>query len=163
MLFRSYRELLSLPIQLRTPKLSKDFKPSVIHEILSRSLQTLSEDDLRPLSEAIENMDSLATNLRVLEEASRAAEDIQKVYDKYNKAVLLEKAERYLGAGQAWQKWKKETDLLEAERNQAAQDLAGEHAHFQALEQEYQVVDEEYRSLQDSDAEIGRASCRERV
>lgn len=147
-----YRELLSLLIQLRTPKLSKDFKPSVIHEILSRSLQTLSEDDLRPLSEAIENMDSLATNLRVLEEASRAAEDIQKVYDKYNKAVLLEKAERYLGAGQAWQKWKKETDLLEAERNQAAQDLAGEHAHFQALEQEYQVVDEEYRSLQDSDA-----------
>ena len=49
-----YRELLELLIQLRTPKLSKDFKPSVVNEILSSSLQTLSEDDLRPMSEAIE-------------------------------------------------------------------------------------------------------------
>lgn len=32
-----YRELLALLIQLRTPKLSKDFKPSIINEILSRS------------------------------------------------------------------------------------------------------------------------------
>ena len=49
-----YKELLELLIQLRTPKLSKDFKPTVINEILSSSLQTLSEDDLRPMSEAIE-------------------------------------------------------------------------------------------------------------
>ena len=56
-----YKELLDLLIQLRTPKLSKDFKPTVINEILSSSLQTLSEDDLRPMSEAIENMDSLKT------------------------------------------------------------------------------------------------------
>ena len=54
-----YKELLELLIQLRTPKLSKDFKPTVINEILSSSLQTLSEDDLRPMSEAIENMDNL--------------------------------------------------------------------------------------------------------
>ena len=52
-----YRELLNLLIQLRTPKLSNDFKPTVINDILSSSLQTLSEDDLRPMSEAIENMD----------------------------------------------------------------------------------------------------------
>ena len=57
-----YREMLELLIQLRTPKLSKDFKPSVINDILSNSLQTLSEDDLRPMSEAIENMDSMKTN-----------------------------------------------------------------------------------------------------
>lgn len=31
-----YRELLNLLIQLRTPKLSKDFKPTVINDILSR-------------------------------------------------------------------------------------------------------------------------------
>ena len=54
-----YREMLELLIQLRTPKLSKDFKPTVINDILGNSLQTLSEDDLRPMSEAIENMDGL--------------------------------------------------------------------------------------------------------
>ena len=32
-----YKEMLDLLIQLRTPKLSKDFKPSVINDILSDS------------------------------------------------------------------------------------------------------------------------------
>ena len=73
---RNYKELLELLIQLRTPKLSKDFKPTVINEILSSSLQTLSEDDLRPMSEAIENMDNLKTNLDTLSEKhSRSAAD----------------------------------------------------------------------------------------
>ena len=59
-----YREMMDLLIQLRTPKLSKDFKPSIINDILSSSLQTLSEDDLRPMSgQAIENMDTLKSNL----------------------------------------------------------------------------------------------------
>mgnify|MGYP000279055757 CR=1 FL=1 len=51
-------------IQLRTPKLSKDFKPSVINDILSDSLQPLSDEDLRPMSEAIENMDMMNMNLK---------------------------------------------------------------------------------------------------
>ena len=42
-----YKEMIDLLIQLRTPKLSKDFKPSVINDILSDSLQPLSDDDLR--------------------------------------------------------------------------------------------------------------------
>ena len=87
-----YKELLELLIQLRTPKLSKDFKPSLINEILSSSLQTLSEDDLRPMSEAIENMDNLKTNLDTLKESIRGAKQIEKVYDQYNQIVLYDKA-----------------------------------------------------------------------
>ena len=83
-----YKELLELLIQLRTPKLSKDFKPTVINEILSSSLQTLSEDDLRPMSEAIENMDNLKTNLDSLNESIRGARQIEKIYDQYNRIVL---------------------------------------------------------------------------
>ena len=147
-----YRELLALLIQLRTPKLSKDFKPSIINEILSRSLQTLSEDDLRPMSEAIENMDSIETNLRTLEESAKAAADIHKVYEKYNRAVLLEKAECYLDAEQAYRKKEKETELLQRTQAKAEQDLAEETAHYQVLETELQVVEQEYHSLQESDA-----------
>ena len=47
-----YKEMVDLLIQLRTPKLSKDFKPSVINDILSDSLQSLSDEDLRPMSES---------------------------------------------------------------------------------------------------------------
>lgn len=147
-----YRELLSLLIQLRTPKLSKDFKPSVINEILSKSLQTLSEDDLRPMSEAIENMDSIETNLRTLSDCAKAAKDIRSVYDKYNRAVLLEKAGHYIGAEQAYKKDEKETAALEEHQKNREQELAQVKERYAALENEQRVVEDEYRSLKDSDA-----------
>lgn len=147
-----YRELLSLLIQLRTPKLSKDFKPSVINEILSKSLQTLSEDDLRPMSEAIENMDSIETNLHTLQDCAKAAKDIQAVYDRYSKAVLLEKADVYIDAEQAYRKSKKENERLGKEQEQRKQDLGEVKEKYLALENEQRVIKEEYDSLRDSDA-----------
>lgn len=147
-----YRELLSLLIQLRTPKLSKDFKPSVINEILSKSLQTLSEEDLRPMSEAIENMDNLETNLRTLKESVKAAKDIQAEYDKYNKAVLLEKAEKYTGARRDYGACKRDVEKLEKEREKAGTDLEEERVHYQKLEREHRICEEEYARLRDCDA-----------
>ena len=91
-----YKEMVDLLIQLRTPKLSKDFKPSVINDIMSDSLQPLSDDDLRPMSEAIENMDTMNMNLKSRKEAKQAAEKIQAVFSKYNQKLLYEKADRYV-------------------------------------------------------------------
>lgn len=90
-----YKEMIDLLIQLRTPKLSKDFKPSVINEILSDSLQPLSDEELRPMSEAIENMDTMSMNLKNRQEAKQAADKINRVLEKYHKVVLYEKAEHY--------------------------------------------------------------------
>ena len=90
-----YKEMVDLLIQLRTPKLSKDFKPSVINEILSDSLQPLSEEDLRPMSEAIENMDTMSLNLKARQEGKQAAEKINRILDKYNRLQLYEKAVHY--------------------------------------------------------------------
>ena len=91
-----YKEMLDLLIQLRTPKLSKDFKPSVINDILSDSLQPLSDEDLRPMSEAIENMDTMNMNLKSRREARQAAEKIHVIYHKYNKLLLWDKAKDFL-------------------------------------------------------------------
>ena len=87
-----YKELVDLLIQLRTPKLSKDFKPSVINDILSDSLQPLSDEDLRPMSEAIENMDTMTMNLKSRQEALGAAERINRIFEKYSQLTLYEKA-----------------------------------------------------------------------
>ncbi|NCB03743.1 MAG: hypothetical protein EOM67_16550 [Spirochaetia bacterium] len=95
-----YKELINLLIQLRTPKLSKDFKPTLINEILSNSLQSLSEDDLRPMSEAVENMDILEANLENLKDSKKAGDKIMSVYDQYNKVVLYEKANAYVKSGE---------------------------------------------------------------
>lgn len=111
-----YQEMLDLLIQLRTPKLSKDFKPTIINEILSRSLQTLSEDDLRPMSEAIENMDSQKTNLDTLDESIRAAEQIEKSFDQYNQIVLYDKAALFTGCAQECRKQEKRLKELAQQR-----------------------------------------------
>lgn len=67
----------------------------MINDILSDSLQPLSDDDLRPMSDAIENMDQMTMNLKSRREAQQAAQKIQNVYDKYNRLALYEKAEKY--------------------------------------------------------------------
>ena len=63
----------------------------------------MSEDDLRPMSEAIENMDNLKTNLDTLNESIRGARQIEKVYDQYNQIVLYDKALLFADAGKAYE------------------------------------------------------------
>ena len=147
-----YKELLDLLIQLRTPKLSKDFKPTVINEILSGSLQTLSEDDLRPMSEAIENMDSIKTNLDVLQEGVSAAEQIKKVYDQYNEIVLCDKALIYQNACGEYRDLQKKANDLQQDIERHKEEETQESEHLETLQREEEVLQEEWNSLADSDA-----------
>lgn len=147
-----YQEMLDLLIQLRTPKLSKDFKPTIINEILSRSLQTLSEDDLRPMSEAIENMDSQKTNLDTLDESIRAAEQIEKSFDQYNQIVLYDKAALFTDCAQECRKQEKRLKELARQRTESRGQLEEEKTRYEELRREEEVLKQEEGSLQDSDA-----------
>ena len=51
-------ELIELLINLRSPKLSRDFKPTVIYDILRNSLPPLKDDELLPLAQTIEQSDA---------------------------------------------------------------------------------------------------------
>ncbi len=147
-----YKEMLELLIQLRTPKLSKEFKPTVINDILSSSLQTLSEDDLRPMSEAIENMDSLKTNLDSLRDSLRAAGQIQRVYQSYNQVVLYQKAGYFLKAAAESTACEAASRKLEEETEQSRKEAAEEELRYQELLQEEKLCREERDSLSASDA-----------
>lgn len=89
---RKFEELMKLLIQLRSPKLSRDFKPSVIYEILNASLPTLSDDDLRPLAETLENMEKTRLAIEQLKREQKAFEAICNTYTAYNNAVIAERA-----------------------------------------------------------------------
>ena len=147
-----YKELLDLLIQLRTPKLSKDFKPTVINDILSSSLQTLSEDDLRPMSEAIENMDALKTNLDTLLESVNGAKQIEKVYDRYNQIVLYDKALLFTDAVKEKSDLEKKQQELQEGIARVGRDRKEEARHYEELKQEETVLAKEKDSLSDSDA-----------
>lgn len=90
----NYEELVDLLINIRSPKLSKDFKPTVIYEILENSLRQLTEEDLRPMSEAMENMDNLKLRIEQLEDCHKSVKQIEHYYSKYNNYILHEKARR---------------------------------------------------------------------
>lgn len=92
----AYEELLNLLISIRSPKLSKDFKPTEIYKILTDSLKVLSDDDLRPISDSMENMDNLKNSLEENERALKSAKNIKYYYDKYNTFILVEKAKNYI-------------------------------------------------------------------
>lgn len=90
-----YKDTINLLLQLRTPKLSNSLKPTKINEILSNSLQTLSTEDLRPMSEAITNMDNIKDQLESLKLSVQAAKNINTIYTQYNEYQLHKKAKEY--------------------------------------------------------------------
>lgn len=136
-----YREMIDLLIQLRTPKLSKDFKPTVINDILSDSLQQLSDDDLRPMSEAIENMDTMTLNLKSRKEARAAAGKINTVYSRYNRLVLYKKLSAF------WQADKILSDSRREEK-QRQQQLADRQQEIRQLEEQQQELDARHASME---------------
>ncbi|MFR3685014.1 MAG: AAA family ATPase, partial [Enterococcus sp.] len=78
-----FDELIKLLIQLRSPKLSKDFKPTVIYEILTASLPPLKNDDLQPLSQTINQIDTYRERLEQLEVEVDALQGLLKAYRPY--------------------------------------------------------------------------------
>lgn len=103
----AYEDLIKLLIQLRSPKLSKDFKPTVIYEILEEALPPLTDEDLRHLSDSIEQMDQTKQQIEQLEREVRALESLNNVYSRYNERVLADLA----------QEWFRAKNELEAQRS----------------------------------------------
>lgn len=147
-----YKELVDLLIQLRTPKLSKDFKPSVINDILSSSLQPLSDDDLRPMSEAIENMDTMNTNLKSRREAKQAAEKINTVFNRYNKIVLYNKATKYMSSSRNLYDVIEEKNKYEVRYEECKSEIEKLNQEIQHINNKKDVLEKEKETLNKSDA-----------
>ena len=147
----SYKDLMELLLKLRSPKLSKDFKPSIIHEILTESLPALSDDELRPLSDIIENMDETLQQIEKLEGEERALQRLNRQYDQYNKFVLREKADAVVKAN------KKQIQIAQSYEEQL-QDRENKRVNLEsvieqcaAYEREFIVQQQEAKELQDHD------------
>ena len=84
----SYKDLLKLLLEIRSPKLSKEFRPSSIYSILTNSLPALTEDELGDLSDVLEDMDQISERLEELQIQIQELEGLEKQYDNYNKVLL---------------------------------------------------------------------------
>ena len=147
----AFEDLIKLLIQLRSPKLSKDFKPTTIYQILNESLPGLSDDELRPLSETIENMDQTKQQLDQLLRDRHSLQRLCRQYDLYNRFVQAEKADGYLRSE------KKGTDLDTREKkllkslDQHGAELTRLKVESEQLKREQTVLQEEKVALEEHD------------
>ena len=122
----AYEDLIKLLIQLRSPKLSKEFKPTVIYEILEEALPPLTDDDLRHLSESIDQMEQTRQQMEQLDREVSALKKLNDTYTQYNEQVLHEQIATY-----------KQTEQT---RKKATAELAGSQKQAQKLESEIEEL-----------------------
>lgn len=94
----AYDDLIKLLVQIRTPKLSKDFKPTVITGILESALPPLTDDELRHLSDTIDSMDLAQQQYDKQEAEYESVKKMEKAYHAYNEYILAERHEFYENA-----------------------------------------------------------------
>ncbi|MHC6180982.1 TIGR02680 family protein [Clostridium sp. JNZ X4-2] len=147
-----YDELIKLLVQLRTPKLSKDFKPTVSYEIMENSLQPLSEEDLRPMSEAIENMDNIKSRLEQLKDGRRAAYKIKSAFDKYNSFFIFDKARLYKKYRDQLKKLQLEKSHCQSEKERSGKEYLEAENRLKNLDIQKSTVEEKKRELDKHDS-----------
>ncbi|WP_192929727.1 TIGR02680 family protein [Alkaliphilus serpentinus] len=147
-----YDELIKLLIQLRTPKLSKDFKPTVIYEIMNNSLQPLSDDDLRPISEAIENMDQVKSQLETLQASYKAAAKIKDSYDKYNRYMLMDKSKELVKSKTLMDTLNTQNKRIIEDRNKFYNQFIEADKKINRLKDELELTEEKENELKNHDS-----------
>lgn len=95
---RQFDQMVQLLINVRAPKLSKDFRPTLVKDILRNSLQVLSDDDLSAMVSTMERMDELTDTLQGYNDALKSAAIIRNEYTRYNQFVLGRKGKAYSDA-----------------------------------------------------------------
>ncbi|MEG6617566.1 TIGR02680 family protein [Peptococcaceae bacterium 1198_IL3148] len=148
----AYEELIKLLIQLRSPKLSKEFKPTAIYDILTKSLPSLSDEELRPLSDTIENMDQTKQQLEQLERERKSLSRLCQQYDYYNQYVLAEKAEGLQQSSLARDKLLKQEQQLQQQIAELQQQQWQLKSAMDDIKAEQQALEIEEKSLEKHEA-----------
>jgi uncharacterized protein (TIGR02680 family) len=84
---KMFRDLVELLLNLRSPKLSRDLKPGVVNDILSRSLNELTEKELDPLTETIDIIDKHEARLHKTKQEIEILTSLCNAYNTYTQYI----------------------------------------------------------------------------
>lgn len=146
-----YDEFIKLLLQLRSNKLSKDYKPTNLINVLNTVLQPLTEEDLRPLSEAIEQMNKTKEKVETLEKNSKSLKDFLKVYRNYNEIILLTKARNYQKINNNYLELKTNIDNLIKEITNFKESLLLSKNKYNKVQVDIEVNNETKKQLDNQD------------
>lgn len=146
-----YDQFIRLLIKVRAPKLSKEFTPSKVYDILNSSLQTLSNEDLRAMVDAMEKMDEIQSRLESYREGYRDAGIIKVEYDRYNQYMLGQKAAVYQQLQEKMRHSAGQLKLLESEIHHLTEELEKGDCELAGYKEERETLEHEKTALQDGD------------
>ena len=147
----TYDEFIKLLLQLRSNKLSKDYKPTNLVNVLNTVLQPLTEEDLRPLSEAIEQMNKTKEQVETLEKNSKSLKDFLKVYRNYNETILLVKTRNYHNQNVLYNQLKEKMAVLSKEIASFKDSLVNKKERYNKVQEEIEINLETKRQLDNQD------------
>lgn len=148
-----YDQFIRLLVKVRAPKLSKEFKPTKVYEILNESLQTLTDEDLRAMVDAMEKMDSIQGNLEQLNSAFADMRVIRNEYTRYNQFMLAKKAQAYLNCKKEVETIRGRVDAQEQQYQDFSQEKSEKQKACEQLEQRGREVEVELEGLHETDLE----------
>lgn len=148
-----YEQFIKLLVKVRAPKLSKEFKPTKVYEILNDSLQTLTDEDLRAMVDAMEKMDEIQDSLDMLNRAFADVKIIRNEYTRYNQYMLAKKAQAYLLKKKEVETAQSQLDVQEQKRKEMESDQQGKKLRLEELEEKKKLAETEQNGLLDTDLE----------
>ena len=146
-----YDEFIKLLLQLRSNKLSKDYKPTHLIEVLNSVLQPLSEEDLRPLSEAIEQMNKTKETIETLEKNSKALNEFMKTYNNYNEIVLITKARNFYNTNNSYIELSNNINALSLQLNDLEKKLESKSNRYKEVIEQIEVNKQQKKNLDNQD------------
>lgn len=148
-----YEQFIKLLVKVRAPKLSKEFKPTKVYDILNDSLQTLTDEDLRPMVDAMEKMDEIQDSLEMLKRAFDDVKIIRNEYTRYNQYMLAKKALGYLNKKQEVEKEQAALAEKEQRQNEAQEEQTRATQNTDRLSAEKKLKETERNALLDPELE----------
>lgn len=148
-----YEQYIRLLVKVRAPKLSKEFKPTKVYEILNDSQQTLTDEDLRTMVDAMEKMDEIQESLGLLNQAFSDVKILRNEYTRYNQYMLAKKAQSYLTKRQEVEAARKQLDTQLQRKREIESEQKEKSLRLQELEEKRRLAETERDGLLDTDLE----------
>ena len=148
-----YEQFIRLLVKVRAPKLSKEFKPTKVYEILNESLQTLKDEDLRAMVDAMEKMDGIQESLEQLNRAFGDVKIIRNEYTRYNQFMLARKAQAYLTKNQEVEREQQRLEAQEKDCVDMQEEITEKKNELEERQTRLSLANSELVSLLDTDME----------
>lgn len=143
----SFDEFINLLLQIRSPKLSKEYTPTKLMDTLNEVLPPLSDEDIRPLSEGIENINEYKERLEKTKREIKNLGNFILAFNNYNKGVLKKKIKNLLTKNEVLENEEKNYKILQKNLKAQEDELKKAKVYKDELDKEYDFAKSKKNTL----------------